>query len=210
MSDWTPALRLAAETLASRDLDWLVVGSAASALRGCAFAPNDLDLLFPDLATLSLAARLLDEALDSAERHPIITQTWSSGFRWHKLRLEIGGFPLDASYIESGGGIPDSPDGDGIWEGGFHVWNYIERVPFEGLLVPVPHLCIQLESQLRRALPDRAAEIRRVLELRGYDREIAARCLSQENFRFLIDGELPPPPVKKPRRGRPRKITESP
>ncbi len=97
----------------------------------------------------------------------------------------MNGFPIDASYIESGGGIPDSPDGAGVWEGGVHVWKYQEEVRTERGHVPVPHLSVQLESQLRRGMLARAAVIKQILRQRGYTDAIAKQCLSQENYQYL-------------------------
>lgn len=184
MKAWQSALALVSAALAQADIDWLVVGSVASVLHGCPFEPNDLDLLFPDLVTLQLAERAINQALAIAEESAIQTQTFGE-FKWHKRYWQLNGFPIDASYIESGGGIPDSPDGAGVWEGGVHVWKYREEIRTERGYVPVPHLSVQLESQLRRGMLARAAVIKQLLRERDDNDEIAQRCLSRENYQYL-------------------------
>lgn len=181
MTQWQAALNLVSQALAQTNIEWLLVGSVASALQGCPFEPNDLDLLFPDFASLQLAGEKIDQALAFVGDSAIQTQAFGE-FKWHKRYWNLDGFPIDASYIESGGGIPDSTTGEGVWEGGVHVWNYVEKV--SGM--PVPHLCIQLESQLRREMLDRAAVIKQLLRQRGYDAEIAQQCLSRQNYQYLI------------------------
>ncbi len=76
MKQWQSALALVRAALAQADIDWLVVGSVASVLHGCPFEPNDLDLLFPDLVTLQLAERAINQALAIAEESAIETQTF--------------------------------------------------------------------------------------------------------------------------------------
>jgi hypothetical protein len=185
MKKWQMTLKTICEALDQQPITWIVVGSVASAIRGCAFEPRDLDLLAPDYASLEQLASLVTAQLGETENEPILTQEFPGGFKWHKRFWHADGFEIDASFIESGGGIPDSEDGSGVWEGGKLIWKYVEGANFEGFRVPVPPLCVQLESQLRRGQAEKAQEVRRVLLAQGYDRDLARRCLSPEGFAYL-------------------------
>jgi hypothetical protein len=186
MKSWQLALDAVCEALAGQPIHWLVVGSVASAIRGCEFEPNDLDLLVPDYSSLEQWAALLDSHPACTDLTAIQTQEFPGGFRWHKLYWQQNGFPTDASFIESGGGIPDAEDGAGVWEGGKLIWPLVEQADFQGHAVPVPPLSVQLESQLRRREADKAAEVKRIMQAQGYDQALARRCLSTENYRYLI------------------------
>ena len=184
--NWRIALEVVAGALADAPFTWIVVGSVASTLRGCDFEPGDLDLLVTSYGSLQLMGERLDPIAGQRESE-ILTQEFPGGFKWHKLYWELSGVKIDASFIESGGGIPDGENGEGVWEGGVYVWNYLETVDFKDHAIPVPNLCIQLESQLRMNRMERAAETRRVLRMRGYDVETAGKCLSTQNLAYLLE-----------------------
>lgn len=185
MKQWQLALTTVLERIATYQLTWMVVGSVASVIRGCQFDPRDLDLLVPDYPSLEQLADLVHHSVAPSEKPSIQTQEFSGGFKWHKLYWDKEGFAIDASFIESGGDIPDSEDGDGVWEGGKLIWQFIEQVNYAGYLVPVPPLSVQLESQLRRERLDRAQEIRHVMQAQGYSQTLARRCLSKEHYLYL-------------------------
>jgi hypothetical protein len=139
----------------------------------------------PDYASLEKLAEIISRLPADSEPEAIQTQEFPGWFKWHKLYWHKDGFQTDISFIESGGGIPDAEDGAGVWEGGKLIWNFIEQVDFEGYAIPVPPLCVQLESQLRREQLDRAQDIKRVLYTQGYDKDLARRCMSTQHFAYL-------------------------
>jgi hypothetical protein len=186
MKRWKSALETVAGSILSTKISWMVVGSVASVLRGCRFEPNDLDILLPDLASLRLLGDKMDAFIRKDTGTEIQTEEFPDGFKWHKLLWHKDDFRIDASFIESGGGILDSENGYRAWEGGVFAWKYIEMIEFEAHTIPVPNLCVQLESQLRRGRLDRAEEIKRVLNARGYSRNTAKICLSSQNFNYLV------------------------
>ena len=100
---WQIALEIVSESLATSQLTWMVVGSAASAIRGCNFEPRDLDLLVPDYPSLEQLGDLVHPRIDNLEKPSINTQEFPGGFKWHKLIWNIEGYGIDASFIESGG-----------------------------------------------------------------------------------------------------------
>ena len=129
-SGWRMALQHAVVRLADTRIEWLVIGSAASALQGVEIEPRDVDLLFRTredlmafvrkmhgLTPSSPEAPLSVEDWRSSQAQPIKTETFPGAFTWHKAAWDIEGVRLDATAIENNG-VPDSLHGDGVWEGG--------------------------------------------------------------------------------------------
>jgi hypothetical protein len=112
----------------------------------------------------------------------ILSERFPSGFEWHKVQHDVEGFPVDAVYIASGGDIPDSTEGEGVWEGGPLAWSLSRSVSFHEFTVAVAPLEIQLESQLRRGRAKKAEAIVSVLAQRGYDPALLRQCLSREHL----------------------------
>ena len=186
-SGWRMALQHAVVRLADTRIEWLVIGSAASALQGVEIEPRDVDLLFRTredlmafvrkmhgLTPSSPEAPLSVEDWRSSQAQPIKTETFPGAFTWHKAAWDIEGVRLDATAIENNGG-PDSLHGDGVWEGGDHVWSFVTRAQD----LPVVALEVQLESCLRRDLDSRARAIAVCLQHSGYAVERLVQVLSR-------------------------------
>jgi hypothetical protein len=177
------------------DVQWIVVGSVGSVLQGAEMTPNDLDLYVQHEDDLKQLASMMepfhlkskcelpysDRAWHSSAEEPYFTQTFPSGFSWMKGKWEIAGFPIEIVHIAQSAGIPDSADGEGIWEGGRHIWSLARRIRFATYEVPVVPLEIQLESNFRRNRPDRANAIIQTLKKHGFDRELLEKALSNAN-----------------------------
>lgn len=179
---------------------WILVGSAASVLQGAEMEPNDIDIYTNSLEDVAELSNLMGQYHQerpssyplyhkewfSSITEPYRTETYPSGFSWTKGRWRIGTFPLEVVHISDSGGIPDSVDGDGIWEGGRYIWPYAKQLSFFGYTVPVVPLEIQLESNLRRSREDRARKIAEALKKYGCDEALLAKAISvkhQEHFR---------------------------
>ena len=159
----------------------------ASALQGVEIEPRDVDLLFRTredlmafvrkmhgLTPSSPEAPLSVEDWRSSQAQPIKTETFPGAFTWHKAAWDIEGVRLDATAIENNG-VPDSLHGDGVWEGGDHVWSFVTRAQD----LPVVALEVQLESCLRRDLDSRARAIAVCLQHSGYAVERLVQVLSR-------------------------------
>ena len=186
-SGWRMALQHAVVRLADTRIEWLVIGSAAAALQGVEIEPRDVDLLFRTredlmafvrkmhgLTPSSPEAPLSVEDWRSSQAQPIKTETFPGAFTWHKAAWDIEGVRLDATAIENNG-VPDSLHGDGVWEGGDHVWSFVTRAQD----LPVVALEVQLESCLRRDLDSRARAIAVCLQHSGYAVERLVQVLSR-------------------------------
>ncbi|MEH7443474.1 hypothetical protein V7201_14285 [Bacillus sp. JJ1122] len=201
MSDWQIALTKICEIYSKSDveIEWILVGSIASVLQGCEMTPGDIDLYVKNQEGVKQFALLLEQyslrtKCEEADRsnwfssieEPAYTETFPSGFTWTKGRWMIEGMEVEVVNISQSAGIPDSLDGDGIWEGGKYIWGHSKNVDFGTFTVPVVPLEIQLESNLRRKRKERIDAIMKKLKVNGYNEELILKALSTDHLSFFI------------------------
>lgn len=195
---WNQALKTFCDLYfeSKRTNRWIIVGSVASVLQHASMTPNDLDIYVKDIEDVKQIAALLnrynlkgkselsyfDPHWHSSDEEPIFTQSFDSGFTWTKGKWKIHDFDVEVVQISNSAGIPDSDSGEGIWEGGGHIWELTKHAEFENRLIPVVPLEIQLESNLRRKRQDRADAILNALLTHGYNKELLAKALSSTNM----------------------------
>ncbi|NQX68702.1 hypothetical protein HQN90_21485 [Paenibacillus alba] len=199
MADWQRTLSKVCERLESKpNLEWILVGSVGSVLQGCEMIPGDLDIYVKNKDDVEEFADLLnefslvskcefphgDQWLSSLDE-PTSTQIFGSGFTWTKGRWLIEEFKVEVVQISNSAGIPDSLDGDGIWEGGQYIWSHFRNINLGRHTVPTVPLEIQLESNLRRKRADRIQSILAALKKFGYDEKLIQQALSKENLIYF-------------------------
>ncbi|GIP53343.1 hypothetical protein [Paenibacillus vini] len=174
---------------------WIIVGSVGSVLQHAVMTPNDLDIYVRNSEDVAQIAELLspfhiknktelsyfDPEWLSSDEEPFFTQSFPSGFTWTKGKWKIHDFHVEVVQISNSVGIPDSETGEGIWEGGQHIWNLTKYVELENRLIPVVPLEIQLESNIRRGRQDRVDAILQALITHGYDKSLLSKALSNTN-----------------------------
>jgi hypothetical protein len=94
---------------------------------------------------------------------------------------------LSVVQIADSGGIPDSLEGDGIWEGGKYIWDYRKTVMFDRYTISVVPLEIQLESNLRRGREDRVQSIVSALTKNGCDKDLLKKAVAAKHFGVIRD-----------------------
>lgn len=197
---WKAALITVCEIYFQSDkkIDWILVGSVGSVLQGCDMKPGDVDIYVKHRDGVSRFAELLDQfslPSKSENRHvndwlsskeePVFNQTFPSGFSWTKGRWEINDFNVEVVYIADSAGIPDSLTGDGIWEGGQYIWDYMKHVRMGDYIISTVPLEIQLESNLRRERHERIDAILNTLLKNGYDEALINKALSAANLSYF-------------------------
>lgn len=198
MNHWKEALQTLCDLYfqSGRSIDWIVVGSASSVLQGAVMQPNDLDIYTRHQTGVEQFASLLEpfqlrERCDlphhdanwlSSKEDPYYTQTFASGFTWIKGRWKLNSFPVEVVHISDPAGIPDSDQGEGIWEGGKYIWDQARYAAFHGYRIPLVPLEIQLESNLRRKRQDRVEAILDALRTRGFDAALLQKAVSKANY----------------------------
>ncbi|SDE44160.1 hypothetical protein SAMN02799630_03374 [Paenibacillus sp. UNCCL117] len=194
---WQQALKTFTELYAESGLtnEWIIVGSVGSVLQHAVMTPGDLDIYVRNREDVAPIAALFkkynlkakadvaysDPAWLSSDEEPFFTQSFSSGFTWTKGKWKIGEFQVELVHISNSAGIPDSDQGDGIWEGGKYIWELAKFVDFEGGAIPVVPLEIQLESNIRRKRQDRVDAIVQALLVHGWDKKLLEKALSHTN-----------------------------
>ncbi|MBB6452736.1 hypothetical protein HNQ94_001182 [Salirhabdus euzebyi] len=202
MNNWEQALEKICALYANtnRKTDWIIVGSVGSALQGCAIVPGDIDIYVKNKESVLQFAKVLepfslpvkgeekyDEHWLSSIEEPTFTQTFQSGFTWTKGRWVVDGVEVEVVHISNSAGIPDSLDGDGIWEGGKFIWDLYRNIQVGPYQVKTIPLEIQLESNLRRKREDRIQSIMKTLKTNGYDQELVKKALSKDHLHYFYE-----------------------
>jgi len=175
---------------------WAVIGSAATALQGCAVVPQDIDLLAVHPEGVHRFVGLMEPFTPERWEHSPDHAGWRSsrdwhvsvgpdeyGFVWHFARWVVEGVKVEIAHIAAPEGFPTADKGAGIWEAGSEIWSHVRSVRWGDHVVPVVPLEIQLETCMRRGLEERAAAIVAVLRRGGYDAQLIRKALREEHRR---------------------------
>jgi hypothetical protein len=187
---WTTALATVAERLNRLGVEWMLLGSAATALRGAAIVPGDIDIGLLASEDVARAAAVLPmaEVGDSVEwvstaAQPVLRfgsdgETWTFG-RWFVDGVKVELAHIDAPEVAELMVETRSP----------LVWSEREMLICRGQRVPVVPVEVQLATMvarqqhtrveatlaavgglngglLRRAFLDREVEVPAALELK--------------------------------------------
>jgi hypothetical protein len=145
---WERALREFLRRVHGVELRWWLSGSAALAVRGIDIAPRDLDFAVADSQALG---RLLQDALVE----PVT--------RMREWVAEWFGRAFLGALVEWVSDVRTPIVDDHGLEQGADAASRLERVPWEGHVIPVTPLDLQLVVAERRGHRDRAEKIRRLL-----------------------------------------------
>lgn len=182
--------------LSGLQVDWMLVGSAGSVLQGCEMEANDIDIYTKTESGVDQFAKIFQnyaqqekssyssEAVNwkSSLEEPTFTQTFPWGFSWKKGKWMINGCEVEAVHIMNSAGIPDSKDGEGIWEGGQYIWDLAKPIALNDFTFQTVPLEIQLESNLRRERTDRVAAILQALNRNGTNHSLLKQALSTKHY----------------------------
>ncbi|MFI6827145.1 hypothetical protein ACIBG5_08590 [Kribbella sp. NPDC050241] len=157
---WSDALRELAVRLAGTDVDWMLVGSAATALHGAAIEPGDIDVAVSTSAGVRTAATVLPSRTDrsspadplwfSSLDEPTLTFDDPGQARWTFGRWTLAGFTVELAYIDSPAPtdlLVETPAGA--------VWSERSVLDWNGTQIPVVPVEVQLATMIFRDQPDR-------------------------------------------------------
>jgi len=183
-------------SVAGPEAQWAIIGSAATALQGCAVTPRDIDLLAAHPGAVHRFVGLMEPYTPERCEHSSDHADWHSskdrpmsvgpdeyGLFWHFARWVVEGTKVEIAHIAAPEGFPTSKNGAGIWEAGPEIWPHIRHVRSGDHVLPVVPLEIQLGTCMRRGLEERAAEIVAVLRRDGYDIDLIRQALREEHRR---------------------------
>lgn len=197
MTAWLDVVDLIAQRAWSARVDWMLVGSAASAFQGVPLDPADVDVLMrtpSDVATL--AGHLNDLAMpEPTPRHPAsflssraepLLAYEAGGEAWTLGRWVVGGVRLEVAHIS-----PTEPTEGLVETHGTRVWEVKIDVTYRGITVP----CVPLEVQLATAFvsdkPGRREALATVLKARGVNDMLLLDALKGRGFTPASLGQHP-------------------
>jgi hypothetical protein len=185
--NWAVALGLAAELLNRSRVSWMLVGSAATALRGAAIEPNDLDIAVSTAQDVVLAAELLTSPGVETSQDP--EAAWfstafaptlsfgSPGERWTFGRFLIDDFRVEIAYIDSPGTAAlyletRSP----------LSWDDREVLLCRGQVVPTVSIEPQLATMIARRQADRLEATLAAIDLESVDRSRLLKAIQDKRM----------------------------
>lgn len=158
-SGWSRALRDLAERLDRAGVEWMLVGSAATAIRGAAIVPGDVDVVTSTPAGVRAAAEVLPSrtvrsftkdpgAWFSSLAEPILT--FGDDARWTFGRWMLAGIKVEVVHI-------DRPDATDLFIEGCSepVWRERLVLDWKGTPIPVVPLEVQLATMIDRGQSER-------------------------------------------------------
>lgn len=201
--EWQDALETLLELvylpLKQSQTEWLLVGSAATAVAGCDLTPGDLDILPREPEGVRRFSELLADYAPDDCAYPPGHEKWQSSRQmpvcvmghdalsatWHFGRWYINGFKIEVAHIAPPAGTAARVAGTGIWENGPEVWPYRVAASFRNFTFETVPPEIQLETNFSRGLSDRTDKIIKLFRQKGYDRELLLKSLSSEHLQLF-------------------------
>jgi hypothetical protein len=179
---WSDALRELAARLERTDVEWMLVGSAATALRAAAIEPGDLDVAVATSAGVRAAANVLPCQADqsaatdglwfSSLAEPILSFV-AHDARWMFGRWMLAGVKVELAHID--GGAP----ADLLREtSGTAVWQERTLFNWNGTCIPVVPLEVQLATMIFRDQDDRLQTTLSALDPASLDLAMLRRALA--------------------------------
>lgn len=200
MRAWERTLEAVARRLNDAQIEWMLVGSAATALRGAAITPGDIDVLLPTAAAVRTAAvqfpcrpdRWLDD--DPATWHSSVCQpvlTWEHELtRWTFARWTIEGTKVELAHL-------DSPDADNRLSEthGAAVWSVLETLTWRGVSLPMVPIEVQIATMISRGQEGRLDAVLSAVGAHDLDRGLLSRALAHR--RIDASGSQVPPAIRR-------------
>jgi hypothetical protein len=156
---WTTTLATVAEQLNGNRIEWMLLGSAATALRGVAIVPDDIDiaLLTADGVTRAAAVLPTPDAPEPVESDEFVPADWIStaaeptrhfghaGERWTFGRWYIDGVKVELAHI-------DAPTVAALMieTRAPLVWHERETLNCQGQSIPAVPIEVQLATMIAR------------------------------------------------------------
>ncbi|MHA1675047.1 MAG: hypothetical protein ACTSYI_15630 [Promethearchaeota archaeon] len=185
---------------AQKQYEFVLVGSAATAMQNCRIQPKDIDILAKSPETVKFIADLMsDFEIDefpsddidlwysSKQSRVFIIKNKERNEMWHMARWMVQGVKIEVSYMASLSTLDDSHEAGYIWENGPDMYPHVKHLDFGGYDIGVVPLEIQLSSNYLRKLNDRVGEIARIFHSSGFNKNLLQQALTSEQYQdFLL------------------------
>jgi hypothetical protein len=192
---WVSELQHFATLVQPLGVQWMLVGSSATAVRGVPLAPGDLDVLVRAPHDVTAVAAVMPSIEDrevnadpatflSTKARPVLefaNGTWFLG-RWHLNDVEV-----EVAHIRS-----SRQEQDRLLEtSGEAVWHRCESVEVLGMRIPIVPLEVQMATMLARGQHDRLSHVMQAGAASHLNGELLRAALHDQGFDDA--GSLPPP-----------------
>ena len=167
---------------ACAQIEYRLVGTAASLLQGVSLPVGDVDILVKERESVDAFGSAL------ASFQCLSAPAWMPHARQYYAEYEVNGVGVGFSTVEA------ETESDGIECLGRGPWEHYVLVPCGPYTIPVVALELRLVSELSRNRPDRYIPLTRHMQVHGCDIELVrrgmeARGLSQ-TVRETVLGQL--------------------
>jgi len=180
---WSDALRELAVRLAGTNVEWMLIGSAATALHGAAIEPGDLDVAVSTSAGVRTAATVLPSRTDrsspadavwfSSLAEPTMTFVDPGDARWTFGRWTLAGVRVELAHIDS-----PAPAALLVETPAAAVWDERLVIDWNGTQIPVVPVEVQLATMLSRDQPDRLQATLAAVDPASLDVDLLRRALA--------------------------------
>jgi hypothetical protein len=154
MKPWEQALKAVAQLLNHAEINWMLVGSAATAVHGAGIEPGDIDILIPTAGEVYTAAAVLPSKAEqsptadpgtwhSTDTQPVLTWTDNTGSRWTFGRWTINRTKVELANLE-----PPEPSDAVIETGAAH--SFALELSWHGTLLLVVPIELQIATMIAR------------------------------------------------------------
>lgn len=166
--EWRCGLVRFAALVRPLQVEWMLVGSAATALRGVPVEPGDLDILVRRAEDLDCIAAAMPSVADdrndvdpatflSSQRRPVLVfgeGSWALG-RWH-----LGDVMVEVAHIQS------APPQDSLLleTAGARIWGERDMVELEDVSIPTVPVEVQIATMTSRDQHERLRQTLRAVD----------------------------------------------
>lgn len=194
---WMGALSRFARLVQHVGAEWMLVGSAATAVRGVDLVPGDLDALVRaalDVESIAAVMPSSDDDDGNADPASFLSSTarpvlrFANG-RWALGRWHLGGVEVEVAHIHSAGRERDRL----IETAGDRIWRKRESVDLLGSRIPIVPLEVQIATMVVRAQDERLLRVMRVVAETGLRQDLLREALRDRGFK---DGTALPAPIR--------------
>ncbi|HHU37942.1 MAG TPA: hypothetical protein GXZ45_01440 [Propionibacterium sp.] len=195
MTPWLDAVAEFGRRAWSAHVDWMVVGSAASAMQGARVEPADVDILVRRPSDVALlAGHLYDLAVREAvgrDRATFLSSIpepllWyhEDGWSWTFGRWQLGDMRVEVAHI-------DGPPADLVETRGDRIWEVRRDVTLNGVTTPCVPLEVQVATAMHLGDEDRRYRLTDALLSRHAEPRLLVESLLGRGFRPHTLGPYP-------------------
>lgn len=176
---WTTTLATVAEALNDARIDWMLLGSAATALRGMAIVPGDIDIAVRTADDITQAATVLptpSEPPDPSLWFSTLAQPtleWGDAEeRWHFGRWMINQVKVELAHINAPAAAQLLVETRSLL-----VWRERQTLTCHGQPIPTVPVEVQIATMIARG---QAARIDATLAHTSLDRQLLRRAITDK------------------------------